>query len=156
LLRAHGTATGSTKPLFPGNAPPLEATPEGADLAIRKNQFNAPFHDAKSDLLNRRRCSTSAMNNRAEATVARCRDRLQKLRYSTIACRYACRSKSLSLTLLRTSAQSGNQTPVEEFEPLIYVKIEMQTHFVFSYLIIQAKKPDFSGSKRRNETALTR
>jgi hypothetical protein len=96
------------------------------------------------------------MNNRAEATVARCRARLQKLRYSTIARRYALRSKSLSLTLLRTSAQCGNQTPEEEFEPLIYVKIEMQTHFVFISLIIQAKKPDFSGRKRSGQTALTR
>ena len=79
--------------------------------AILKNQFNAPFQDAKSVLLNRRRASTSAMNNRAEATVARDRDRLQKLRYSKIARRYACRSKSLSLTRLSTSAHCGNQTP---------------------------------------------
>ena len=51
-----------------------------------KNQFSAPFHIASCDFPSRRRRpSIWAMNNRAEATVARCRDRLQKLRYSTMA-----------------------------------------------------------------------
>jgi hypothetical protein len=50
-----------------------------------KNQFSAPFHIASCDFPGHRRSCTCAMNSRAEATVARCRDRLQKLRYSTMA-----------------------------------------------------------------------
>ena len=82
--------------------------------AILKNQFNAAFQTASCDRLNRRCASTSAMNSRAEATVARWRARLQNVKYPTIASRYARRSKSLSRTLASTAAQLGNQTPSEE------------------------------------------
>ncbi len=81
--------------------------------AALKNQFNAPFQSASCDRLNRRRPSTSAMNKRAESSVARCRVRLQNDKYPTIASRYARRSKSLSRTLARTPAQLGNQAPSE-------------------------------------------
>jgi hypothetical protein len=83
-------------------------------LAIWKNQFNAAFQTASCHRLKRRCASTSAMNRRAEATVARWRARLQKVRYPTMASRYACRAKSLSLTLAKTGAQLGNQTPSED------------------------------------------
>jgi hypothetical protein len=53
------------------------------------------------------------MNSRAEVTVARCRARLQNVKYPTMASRYARRSKSLSLALAKTNAQLGNQTPSE-------------------------------------------
>ena len=61
---------------------PPGAPPAGA---ILKNQFNAAFQTASCDWLKRRCASTSAMNNRAEATVARWRARLQKVRYATMA-----------------------------------------------------------------------
>jgi hypothetical protein len=82
--------------------------------AAVKKQFNPAFQSVKCDRLKRRRASTSAMNSRAEVTVARWRARLQNDRYPTIASRYARRSKSFSRTLASTTAQLGNQTPSEE------------------------------------------
>jgi hypothetical protein len=121
--------------------------------ASLKNQFNAPFQAASCDRLNRRRASTSAMKLRAEATVARCRDRLQKIRYSTMASRYVRRSNSLSRTRVSTSAQSGNQTPVAAVEAFIYQFMERQTQFVFRRPNIQAQKPERAARLSRRDPA---
>jgi hypothetical protein len=57
----------------------------GDDFAVLKNQFNPAFHAASCDTPSRRLASACSINSRADATVARWRDCLQNLKYSTIA-----------------------------------------------------------------------